>query len=162
MTTPIIILCLLLLPLLSAWVIGGADKVKFGGVLGITLAFVFFGIGHYAQTDGMVAMLPDFVPLRRPLILATGMLEFAIAAGFLYNPMRRYAGIAAVSVLVLFFPANIFAAFNHIGKGGHQWGPVYLFIRAPLQAILIGWTWYFVVRRSRIGRSASLRDGGVA
>lgn len=119
MTIPVIILCLLLLPLLAAWVIGGPEKARFGGVLGIALAFVFFGIGHYAQTDAMVAMLPDFVPLRRPLILATGLLEFAIAAGFLFRPTRRQAGVAAISVLVLFFPANVFAAFNYTGMSGH-------------------------------------------
>ena len=39
MTTPIIILCLLLLPLLASWVIGGGERVRFGGVLGIALAF---------------------------------------------------------------------------------------------------------------------------
>jgi hypothetical protein len=30
--------------------------------------------------------------------------------------------------------------------GGHTWGPVYLLIRAPLQALLVAWTWWFAVR----------------
>ncbi|MCP4306812.1 MAG: hypothetical protein GY788_18440 [bacterium] len=145
MITPIIILCLLFLPLLAARLIGDVEKALLGGILGLTLAFIFFGIGHYAQTDAMVAMLPDFVPMRRALVLATGVLEFAIALGLLFQPTRRAAGMAAITVLILFFPANIYAAVNHTGMGGHQWGPVYLLIRAPLQALLIGWTWYFAI-----------------
>jgi len=41
---------------------------------------------------------------------------------------------------------NIHAAFNRIEMGGHEWGPIYLLIRVPLQLILIGWTWWMAVR----------------
>ena len=146
MTTPIIIFAILLLPLAAGWAIGGSKTAAFGGVLGVAAAFLFFGVGHYAQTDAMVQMLPEFVPPRRPLIFATGLLEFAIALGIVLPRTRGLAGWAAIAVLILFFPSNIYAAINQTGMGGHQWGPVYLWIRAPLQALLIGWAWCFVVR----------------
>lgn len=123
MTTPMIILCLLLLPLSAAWVIGGPGSVRFGGVLGLASAFAFFGIGHFTQTEAMIAMLPEFVPFRRSLVHATGVLEIAIATGFLVPSAHRVAGIAAIGVLIGFFPANIYAAFLHTGMGGHAWGP---------------------------------------
>jgi uncharacterized membrane protein len=50
-------------------------------------------------------------------------------------------------MLVLFFPANIYAAFTRVDMGGHAWGPVYLLIRAPLQLVLIGWAYGFVARK---------------
>ena len=153
MTTPIIILCILLLPLLAAWVIGGRDHVGTGGILGIAIAFIFFGLGHYSQTEAMIAMLPDFVPFRRELVVATGVLEFGISVGLLLPATRRAAGLLAIAVLVSFFPANIYAAINHVGMGGHVWGPVYLLIRAPLQLLLIGWAWGFAVRRGGEGHS---------
>jgi uncharacterized membrane protein len=146
MTTPIIVICILVLPLLASWVFGGPEKARFGGVLAIAIAFAFFGVGHYAQTNAMVAMLPDIVPFRRSLILATGVLEFAIAAGFLWPATRKLAGLVAVTVLIGSFPANIYAAVNQTGTAGHVWGPVYLLIRAPLQLLLIGWTWWFTIR----------------
>ena len=147
MTTPLIVLCILLTPLLAAWVIGGRESIATGGVLGIAIAFAFFGVGHFAQNKEMVAMLPEFVPLRTELVLTTGVLEFAIAAGLLLRGTRRVAGYAAIAALVGFFPANIYAAINHTGMGGHAWGPVYLLIRAPLQMLLIGWAWGFAVRQ---------------
>ena len=146
MTTPILILCLLFAPVLLAWVIGGATKSRLGGTIGIALAFAFFGIGHFVQTKAMTQMLPPFVPFATPLVLATGLLELVIAAGLAFPVNRRMAGLLAIGLLVAFFPVNIYAAFNHTGMGGHVLGPVYLLIRAPLQALLIWWVWYFVVR----------------
>jgi len=55
--------------------------------------------------------------------------------------------LVAVSVLVLFFPANIYAAINHIPMGGHARGPVYLLIRAPLQVIILSWVYWFTIRQ---------------
>ena len=135
MTTPIIILCLLLLPLLVSWVVGGPDKARTGGLLGIALAFAFFGVGHFAQTEAMTRMMPSFVPFATPLVYATGVLELAVAAALLNPATRRLAGFAAIAIFIGFFPVNVFAAFNHTGMGGHVWGPDYLLIRAPLQAL---------------------------
>lgn len=146
MATPIIILCPLCVPLLVAWAIGGAIKARLGGTIGITLAFAFFGIGHFVQTEAMARMLPPFVPFATPLVLATGLLELAVAAGLAFPASRRMAGLLAIGVLVAFFPVNIYAAFNYTGMGGHVLGPVYLLIRAPLQALIIWWVWFFVVR----------------
>lgn len=156
MTTPIIILCLLFVPLLGAWAIGGATKARLGGTIGIALAFAFFGIGHFVQTEAMTHMLPPFVPFATPLVLATGLLELAVAAWLAIHASRRMAGLLAIGVLVAFFPVNIYAAFNYTGMGGHVLGPVYLLIRAPLQALLIWYTWFFVVRTESALKSNGL------
>ena len=105
----------------------------------------------------MTLMLPPFVPFARPLILATGLLEFAIALGVLRPTSRRLVGLTAIAVLIAFFPANIYAAINHTGMGGHVWGPVYLLVRAPLQALLIWWTWHFAVRSMKTSGPALKR-----
>ncbi|MEL6646050.1 MAG: hypothetical protein AAFQ79_19115, partial [Pseudomonadota bacterium] len=88
---------------------------------------------HFVQTEAMTQMLPPFVPFATPLVLATGLLEFAIAAGLLHPASRRLAGLAAIAVLVVFFPANVYAAFAYIDIGGYAWGPAYLLIRTPLR-----------------------------
>ena len=146
MITPLIVLCILLVPLLGASIAGGRDGAALGGILGISAAFIFFGIGHFVQTDAMVAMLPDILPARREIVLTMGVLEFAIAVGFLVPASRRFAGLAAIAVLVGFFPVNVYAAFAHADMGGHAWGPEYLLIRFPLQVLLVAWTWIFVLR----------------
>ncbi len=91
-------------------------------------------------------MLPPWVPVRIPLVYATGVLEIAAALVVLIPRLRKLVGWGLIAMLILFLPVNIYAAFNRIEMGGHEWGPIYLLIRVPLQLILIGWTWWMAVR----------------
>jgi uncharacterized membrane protein len=91
------------------------------------------------------------------LVYATGVLEIVIALGFFSSRWRRASGWAAMAVLVGFFPANIYAAFEHVPMGGHAWGPAYLLIRAPLQLAILGWIWFLVLRPARGAASPASR-----
>jgi uncharacterized membrane protein len=151
MITPIILLLIMTAPygVTSLWSIfrGHAVDRRGAGAIGLGLLFVFTGVGHFHQTEAMAQMLPAWVPERFLLVYLTGLLEFAIAFGFFIPRYRRVAGQCAALVLILFFPANIYAAWNHVPMGGHAWGPVYLLIRAPLQLAILGWTWWFTIRQ---------------
>jgi uncharacterized membrane protein len=149
MTTPLLMLAILTVPLLIVWSLrlrGIEVDLGTGGVIGLVLLFLFTASGHFVTPQPMAQMLPPFVPWRLPLIYLTGALEAALAVGIALAATRRLAGLAAMATLVLFFPANVYAAAAHVELGGHAWGPVYLLIRAPLQALLIAWTWWFAVR----------------
>lgn len=152
MTTPVIILILLTSPLLVAFIVTKFTKTKLNikkyACWGLGIAFVFFSVGHFVKTDGMVEMLPTWVPLRLAIIYATGVLELVIGISLFVSHLQRKAALIAIIVLVLFFPANIYAALNSVGLGTHQWGPVYLFIRTPLQLILIAWAYFFCFRNT--------------
>ncbi|WP_223670548.1 DoxX family protein [Kangiella shandongensis] len=151
MTTPIIILVLLTSPLFIAWLIskvkGSELEVGKFAFWGLGIAFIFFSIGHVVKTEGMVEMLPPWVPFRLALIYLTGLLEVAIGVALFVPKFQVHAAKVAVIVLIVFFPANIYAAVNSIGLGGHQWGPVYLLIRTPLQFILIAWAYFLCVKK---------------
>jgi len=140
MITPLIMLALMAVPWLAV-------RTRAAGAFGLGILFLFTGVGHFLETQAMAQMLPGFVPARVPLVYLTGILEFAIAAGFFFPATRRLAGWSAAVVLVLFFPANIYAAFAQVPMGGHAWGPVYLLVRAPLQAAIVLWVWWFVLRQ---------------
>lgn len=150
MITPLIMLALMTGPWLLAkgWerLVGRAVDARAAAAIGLGMMFVFTGIGHFAMTDAMVQMLPAWVPERLWLVYATGILEFLIAVGLFLPRTRRVAGWTAAAVLVLFFPANVYAAFNHVPMGGHSWGPVYLLVRVPLQTVALLWAWWFTIR----------------
>ncbi|WP_406672501.1 hypothetical protein [Natronospira sp.] len=151
MTTPIIMLVLIITPWLIARGISGAMRSDFdarsAAAIGLSILFMFTGIGHFAQTELMVQMIPTWVPVRVFLVYVTGILEFVIAVGFLIPKCRRFTGWAAAAILILFFPANVHAAINHVPMGGHAWGPVYLLVRAPLQAVILFWVYWFTIRQ---------------
>ncbi|MCG8603257.1 MAG: hypothetical protein MI807_24150 [Verrucomicrobiales bacterium] len=93
----------------------------------------------------MSEMLPSAVPFRIPLIYFTGVVELLAAGAVLVPRIRRHVGWCLIFLLLSFLPVNIYAAINRIGMGGHQWGPIYLLIRVPLQLVLVSWVWYFTV-----------------
>lgn len=124
-----------------------ASRSRPAGAIGLGLLFLFTGSGHFLQTGPMVEMLPGWMPARVALVYLTGILELAIALSFFVPATRRLAGWTAAAVLVAFFPANIYAALNHVPMGGHAWGPVYLLVRAPLQLAILAWVYAFTLRR---------------
>lgn len=150
MTNLIIMLVLMMAPYLLARTLSAnthrAFDVRAAAAIGLGFLFMFTGIGHFIQTDPMAQMLPPWVPARTLLVYVTGGLEFAIAIGFFVPRLRRLTGWVAAVALVLFFPANIYAAIQHIPMGGHAWGPVYLFVRAPVQAAILLWVYWFTIR----------------
>ncbi len=150
MLTPMIILSILVSPLAVGFALSQMTNhpfdVKKYACWGLGGAFVFFFIGHLVQTEGMVEMLPPWVPYRLTLVYLTGMLELIVAIALFIPRWQTHAAAAAAAILVVFFPANIYSALNHVGLGGHQWGPVYLWIRTPLQLILIGWAYFLCIQ----------------
>lgn len=138
---------LLIAPLLIAAVIGG--DVDWAGRLGLTLVFAFTAIGHFIKTDAMAEMLPPSVPQRRAVVRISGFVEAALAASVLAWPKSLLVGLTIIGFLIAVFPSNIYAAIQRIDFGGHSAGPRYLFVRAPLQLLLIFWTYWFVLRGAR-------------
>ncbi len=161
MVTPAIIVSLLIFPWIVVTVMRRGERaMRSAGVLGVCLVFLFTGIGHFIKTEPMAQMLPGFVPLRTLLVIATGVLELLLAVLILLPAARRIIGLCLIVMLVLFLPANIYAAVERVPMGGHAWGPWYLAIRVPLQALLVGWTYYFAVRpQGQLQLTGDARDG---
>jgi len=154
MVTPIIILLILSSPLCIAFVYSKFRKVPVDinkyACWGLGLAFIFFFIGHIVKTDGMVEMLPAWVPFKISLIYFTGVLELLVGIALFKPKFQPMAAKLGILIFVLFFPANIYAALNSVGLGGHQWGAVYLLIRTPLQIILIAWAYFLCVKNYKV------------
>jgi uncharacterized membrane protein len=115
------------------------------GRLSLALLFLVTGLGHFLQTEGMAAMLPPWIPARRLLIQASGLLEWALGAAVLVPAWAPWPGLAVVAFLVAIFPSNVYAALHRVPFGGHAQGPRYLIPRGVLQLVLIAWAWGFAV-----------------
>jgi uncharacterized membrane protein len=133
-----IICALLLVP----WsVVAALDgDTQWAGRSGLALVFAFTALGHFVKTDAMTEMLSPSIPGR------SGIFELLLAMLLLAWPKSRLLGLTTIGFLVAIFPANVYAAFQRISFGGHSVGPIYLLLRAPVQLLLILWTYWFVVR----------------
>ncbi|MGG3740336.1 DoxX family protein [Paenibacillus chibensis] len=95
---------------------------------------------HFIEADGFAQMLPDFVPLRLPIIYVTGVMELALGVLLLIPGTMKLTGTLIALYLVLVFPANIYAAVKHIPAPGFgSTPPAALWIRLIFQPLLIWW-----------------------
>ncbi len=120
--------------------------------VGLTLFFLFTGVGHFVRTREMAEMLPPSVPYRVELIYLTGVLELLGAAGVWVPGLTRLAGLCLILMLVAVLPANVYAAVQRVEFGGHGAGPAYLLVRVPFQIFVIWWTYLATGRRWHRGR----------
>lgn len=116
------------------------------GRIALAALFVMTGVAHFIVTEPMAEMVPPpFPPVAT--VLATGVLEILGAIGLLVPRTSKLAAWCLFVFLIAVFPANIYAAVNHTGLGGHLDGPSYLWQRVPFQLLLLVWTWVFGIRR---------------
>jgi uncharacterized membrane protein len=110
--------------------------------VGLSVFFLFTGLGHFIRTQEMAAMLPLNVPYRIELVYLTGILEILGAVGVWIPRLTRLTGFLLIVMLVAILPANIYSAINRVDFGGHDAGPVYLLVRIPFQLFVLWWTYF--------------------
>jgi uncharacterized membrane protein len=125
------------------------------GRISLALLFLFTGVGDFVKTEPMMQMLPEWVPSREGIVYVTGAIEFSAAFGLLVARFSQLTGKLLIAFLIFVFPANVYTAFEGDEMGGGDMEPAYLFIRTPVQLILIWWTYWFAVRRAK-PRSTSI------
>jgi uncharacterized membrane protein len=131
----------------------GTLEVASAARIGMAAMLAVTGIAHFAFTKGMAMMLPPFIPQKELIIYATGILEFAAAAGILLPRFRLITGWLLIVFFVLLLPANIYAALNHINLKTASYdgdGPAYLWFRIPLQFFFIAWVYYATISNREI------------
>jgi uncharacterized membrane protein len=121
----------------------------FCGRIALSAMFLFAGISHFLLADGMVNMLPPFLSFRYEIIYVSGLMEIALAMGFLFPHSVRLTGILAIAFLIAVFPSNVYAAINAVEFGGNRAGSIYLLFRVPMQVFLTAWVWIFAVWKGK-------------
>jgi uncharacterized membrane protein len=107
----------------------------------LAVMFVFTGIAHFNRMKyDLATMVPAAFPRPLLLIYFTGVLEFMGAAGLFWPRFRSVAGICLIGLLIALFPANVKAALKGISLRGKP--PTPLWLRAPMQLLLIGLLWW--------------------
>ena len=106
---------------------------------GVALGFIFLwflvgGIAHFVLTDIEMRIVPPYIPWPRGTVLVSGIFELLGAAGLLYPPTRRVAGIGLFLLTIAVTPANVYML-----QRAHLFAVPYwaLVLRLPLQVALL-------------------------
>lgn len=111
---------------------------------------LFTALGHFLFTDGMSKMIPNFIPLKPTLVLATGILEIILAIGLLLPVYQKTTAWILIFFLLLMVPANIKASLENLNYQTGTYngkGLSYLWFRIPLQLFFIAWVYFSTLKK---------------
>jgi uncharacterized membrane protein len=97
------------------------------------------GVNHFVMPRTYEAIMPDYLPAHRELVLASGVAELLSGATTLHPRTRRLGGLLGMSTLVAVFPANVHMALHP--ERYRKIPPAALYARLPLQGVMIYWVW---------------------
>jgi uncharacterized membrane protein len=111
----------------------------------LSLFYVTAGTLHFLRPRIYEAIMPRALPAKRELVYASGVAEIVGGAGVLHPRTRRAAGWWLIATLIAIFPANVQMALD---ADRYRAIPApLLWLRLPLQALLIAWAWRVAVQR---------------
>lgn len=108
----------------------------------LAAAYTFAGIAHLRSPEVFMAITPDWVPMPREVIIATGLCEIAGAAALMTGRLRYLAGIMLALYALCVYPANIKHAIEGVAIGGNRLGWGYHGPRLLFQPVIIWWALY--------------------
>jgi len=107
--------------------------------------FIAAGVAHFMKTGNYVRIVPPWVPFPEVVVLVSGAVCAGLGVGLLVRGVSRVAAWGTILYLVVVFPANVHMALNPgVFPGVPDW---VLWVRLPLQAVLIGWAYRYTVSR---------------
>jgi uncharacterized membrane protein len=121
--------------------------------LGLTVVFLWFAIGgvaHFALTALEMRIVPPYIPWPRAAVLVSGVFELAGAAGLLWRPTRRAAGIGLFVLTLCVTPAHFYMLQRPDLFAVPYWA---LLARLPLQIALLALIWWSALLRPRDPRT---------
>lgn len=108
----------------------------------LVMFFIVAGVAHFLKTSSYMQIVPPFLPRPREIVWTSGVCEILGGIGLLIKRVRRLAGYGLIALLIAVFPANIYMAVSHVGVNGVSIQPVLLWLRLPVQLVLVFWVWW--------------------
>lgn len=119
----------------------------------LALFFVVAGVLHFVFMVNYVSVMPPWLPWHRALVIISGVGEIVGGLGVLWSVTRRWAGYGLIALCVAVLPANVQMLLDaQVAASAACTSTVWLgllWLRLPLQGLLIFWIW-----RATRGRAA--------
>jgi len=109
----------------------------------LAVFMIFVGVQHFINPAPFVRIVPDYLPWHLEIVYISGFFEALGGIGLLIPRLTRYAAWGLVALYVAVFPANLNMALHQLPFGDSptpQWA---LWLRLPVQALLIWWAYCY-------------------
>lgn len=103
--------------------------------------FVLAGLNHFINPAFYLKIMPPYLPWQLGLVYLSGFFEIALGVMILIPALTHLAAWGLIALLIAVFPANIHMAINPVLYPDIN--PIALWLRLPLQAVLIAWVYWY-------------------
>lgn len=104
--------------------------------------YILAGFNHFLNPKIYERIIPPFFRFKKLINKASGLAEILLGIGLLIPSVQHYAAIGLIILLIAIFPANV---YHLMQRGAGMKIPVWvLWLRLPLQGVLIWWAWLYV------------------
>ena len=110
------------------------SRLRLAGIGFVFLWFAIGGVGHFALTETEMRIVPPYVAWPRAAVLVSGVFEWLGAAGLLWRPTRRAAGLGLMALTIAVTPAHIYMLQHPELFDVPVWA---LWLRLPIQGVLL-------------------------
>jgi uncharacterized membrane protein len=114
--------------------------------IGVAVVFIVAGTLHFVRSAAYAGIVPPTFPHPLALVYLSGAAELAGGIGVLIARVRVLAGRGLILLLIAVFPANAQMLVNARVSHVPRWFEVVLWLRLPLQVLIIAWVWRATVR----------------
>lgn len=120
------------------------DRLRLAGVVFVFLWFSIGGIAHFVATETEMRIVPPWVAWPRAAVLVSGVFELLGAAGLLWPPTRRAAGIGLFLLTIAVTPCHVYMLQRHDLFSVPMWA---LWLRLPIQVVLLALIAWSTIKR---------------
>jgi len=111
------------------------SRRKLAGLAFVFLWFLIGGIAHFVATEIEMRIVPSYIPWPRAVVLVSGVFELLGAAGLLWRPTRRAAGIGLFLLTIAVTPCHVYMLQRpELFPSIPLWA---LWLRLPIQVALL-------------------------
>ena len=124
----------------------GVSQARLVGLVVVFLWFLLGGIADFVFTEAEMRIVPPYIPWPWAAVIVSGVFELVGAAGILWRPTRRMAGLGLMALTVAVTPAHIYMLQQPELFGVPVWA---LWIRLPIQVGLLWLIWWSTADNGR-------------
>jgi uncharacterized membrane protein len=106
--------------------------------------FVVAGVNHFRNPGFYLSMMPPYLGWHHELVNLSGVAEIVLGVMLLFPPSTVIAGWGLIALLIAVFPANVHMAMHP--ELFPSISPAALWIRLPIQGLLIAWAFSYTRR----------------
>jgi uncharacterized membrane protein len=107
----------------------------------LALFFVVAGVFHFLFIANYEGIMPPWLAWHRALVIVSGLCEIAGGLGVLWHATRNCSRYGLIALCLAVLPANVQMLLNAQAAHASALWLTLLWMRLPLQILLIAWIW---------------------